>query len=230
MKIGFILGCLLIFNANASALYHGLKLSLEENKKIEACGLDQQDLDAGAGYHWVTLSEVKINAKVKKIDGLLCVGSFSDELGFDLIHYRDNAGSRKAYSVKQLMERQILVDHTDLDIGIIKEGPIMSLKVTPLSLDQYSQSYLVSFRFLRNLSKLSRGRDIRQMQFRVDKEHGNDQCVLSLENKPELTFHSLGLAINLGLKIDEINLVSENSPASVLETKNFTEVDDLIND
>jgi hypothetical protein len=239
MQKGILLGCCLFFlvgkiqAASNRYFYAGLESVLRnahksDTAKIEACGVDQQDLDAGPRYQWITLSKVNIDAKVTKINGLLCIGTLNEREGFDLINYRDNSGSRKSYKIQELSERKVLVDDTDLDIGIIKEGPIMSIKVIPLTHTQVGQSYLVSFRFLRNLSKLSPGRDIRQMQFEVFKEYSKEQCVLTPQDRPELRFESLGLTINLGLKIEEIHLQSSLVPATTLKTDKFTVVGDLI--
>jgi len=133
---------------------------------IDECGENAQDART---LHWEKLGDVVLNAKVMNSKGLLCAGSHPGKPELIQVNYRDDQGTKKSFLVKDLMEkRQVLVSHEDLNIGIIKEGPIMSIKIDKTQKAAGSLNYIVSLRFLRNLSKMSSGRDHRQVEFKVD--------------------------------------------------------------
>jgi len=191
---------------------------------LDECGEGSQD---SKELHWETLSQVRLHAKVINISGLLCAGSLPGQSELVQVNYRDDQGSKKNLLVKDLMtSRQILISDEDLNLGIIKDGPIMSLKIDRME-KAAELKYNVTLRFLRNLSKMSKGRDHRQVDFFVVRPANSDELITTVNGKDPVEFNRFDLYISLGLNIHKVTFMDFEQMRLDVDTKNLVQVDEL---
>lgn len=173
---------------------------------IEECG-DHEVEDRS--LNWVEITKVNVYAKIQTIRGILCAGLLAhDDRGIDSVVYRDNAGSLRVYKIAELTTKpQVLVTHEDLDIGLIKEGPIMTLLVDSLEAGVDYANYNLKLRFLRNLNKFDfSDPDYKELDFSIKNNYQNNDVFPYYNNDLNKDFNNFNIYISIALNIHQIVL------------------------
>jgi len=177
--------------------------------------------------NWRRVAKIAVNAKIQNVKALLCAGFQRHSDDFTNVTYRDDVGSVKTFKVKSLLiKKEILLDHTDLKVGIIKKGNIIALKLNKKSTGINFEKYDIDLSFLRNLSKLSSGRDQRVFRINGHLNKTNNQILLS-HGVDKTEFNKLEIGINLALKIDKLKLIDFHSERKVIKTISLPKTDEL---
>lgn len=202
----------------------GLFLSVSSfSAELRPCGEDQRDRQE---LDYTTLVDVKINAKIIRIKSLLCLGSDPEKPDeFVEVIYRDDQGSFKRFDAQTMMNaRQVLLTQDDIDLGLVRKGPIFSLKVIPQA---KSGQYGLDLSFQRNLSRLGDS-DLRSLKFMLKKDKQTGENIVSYQNKSsDIEFNKLVVNLSITLKISSLGLNDFDQERLGLKTKNLPSTDDI---
>jgi len=179
-------------------------------------------------YDWLKISDMKMFAPGTKVDGIICAATMKGNSA-RLVHvvYRDDRGTVKSYTVEALkIKRQIVLTDRDLNMGIVRKGNIMGLKIEKETLSSEQTTYQFNLRFLRNLSRWSGKRDHRELRMLLTKPHQSDNVVVTIAGE-KVEFNMLEIHISLGLNIQKMRLKDFEILRKEIATKTLPKVDKL---
>jgi len=180
-------------------------------------------------HSWYPLASIKMDAVVQKVAGILCLGSkLNDINNIDKIIYRDNMNSIRKYSFQALLKKShTLIDHTDLKVGIIRSGKIMTLKVSESQVYSDRVAYKISIRFLRNLAKFPTRRDHRELDLYLIKPNNSQGPTAYIDTKEEELFNILEIFISPALTLYKFNFKDFNILRRQAIAKKLKKIDKL---
>ena len=191
------------------------------SEPLEPCG---ESTIESADYNWVKASNIKVRVIFEEIDAVLCVGTNkNNSLKIEYVSYRDTWGLKQAYSYKELSKgTKVLLRDTDINVGIIREGKIMTLKLSEVSVKDNNLQFKIALRFLRNLAKLPTKRDHRELV--INMVQSKDGSLQAYHETPKDDFNSLVIKIGATLTIYEVDLKDFEIFRKRIETKKLTKV------
>jgi|GEM_PF-6551628 len=197
-----------------------LEAKTHGERQLAPCGKGERDEMI---YDWIGLTKVSLHAKFININAIICGGFFKNRdysKGPQLakIHYRDQTGSWREFTYKELSEsRKVLVTQEDIGVDLIRSGPIVGLQVFRLNFDNEEENYRVQLRFLRNLGKLSNSpNDYRELTAiaRINQKLEKELQV----HDQSFSFDGLDLFISLTLNMHKAEFLLNGREVASIDT------------
>ncbi len=202
-------------------------ISLNLFAAVPECGDHESD---NRNLNWVLLTDINVDAKIQNVKGVLCVGLRpGDHRTVDSVIYRDDTGTFKNYKLKDLISRpQVLITDKDLNLGIIRKGPIMTLYLGDINETEGSIIYDVKLRFLRNLAKLPFvGPDYKELTFSLKNIYQKNDIFPYYSGDTTRNFNKFNIYISVALNIHKIILSDFDNIQAKIKTSGLRSIDSL---
>jgi hypothetical protein len=194
---------------------------------LPQCGDHESD---DRNLNWVLLTDINVDAKIQNVKGVLCVGlKPGDQRIVDSVIYRDDTGTFKNYKLKDLISGpQVLITDKDLNIGIIRKGPIMTLYVGDINETEDSIIYDIKLRFLRNLAKIPfKGPDYKELSFSLKNIYQKNDIFPYYSGDTKRNFNQFNIYISIALNIHKIILSDFENIQAQIKTSVLRSIDSL---
>lgn len=192
-----------------------LTLSSFSYANISECGFDEADR-AYASLDWTQAAYYEVNTIYADINAIVCTGINFETLEIERIHYRDNSGVKRNYSLSELKQKDIpFLRRTDFPSAariVTRNIDPLTLKVLNGSLINGKREYSLSFKFVRNMAKGFSATDIRDLQIKLILSNNSNRGLTAIfnKNKTKTEFNGLKLNISSGLSITTIEFLDDN--------------------
>ena len=198
--------------------------SLSAFSAIEPCGEGQNE---SPEYNWVKAANITVVVIIEEIDALLCIGmNKKNSTKIEYVSYRDSWGLDRVYSFQDLTKGTVvLLKDTDINLGVVRKGKIMSMKLTQLKQKDNLLQFKIALRFLRNLAKMPTKRDHRELQ--VNMIQNSDGSLRAFYQTEDEDFNNLVIRIGPSLSINELDLKDFEIYRARIQTKELPKIPNL---
>jgi hypothetical protein len=195
----------------------------------DSCGDDSTDR-AYPTLNWEQAATYKVNTSFVDISAIVCVGIDYSNLEIKRLHYRDNTGMKRNYSMSQLKNQDIaLLKRSDFPAA----ARIVTRNVNPLTIrvvsDTFSsnkRNYSLSFKFVRNMARGWSATDTRELLvYGIVRNSATSPIEIFYKDKyGKTSFDALNLNLSGSLKIDTIDLSENSRRVKTIKTENLKKV------
>lgn len=196
---------------------------------ISSCGYDSSDR-MYPNLTWEKAATYKVNTSFVDLNAIVCVGINYSNLEIKRLHYRDNTGVKRNYSISQLKRSDIvLLKRSDFPLAarlVTRNVNPLTIRITSDRLTGNKRNYTLSFKFVRNMAKGWSSTDTRELSVygSVKKSAYSPLDIFYKENNRKTSFDGLSLNLSGSLKIDSIDLSLNSRKVKTVKTSSLKKV------
>jgi len=189
--------------------------SINSFATIQACGDDSSDRRYSS-LSWEHAASYKVSTGFINLNAIVCVGVNFSTLQVKRLHYRDDSGIKRNFSISDLKSRDtVLLKRSDFPAA----ARLVTRNVDPLTIRFVSDKkvgnkrhYGISFKFVRNMARGWSSLDVRELPVHgtISKSAYNPVSIYYSDSRGKTSFDTISLKIGNNFKIESADLYSNS--------------------